>query len=143
MLPEVLWHVTLAEIVAAVALFVVGYTTHEAMHIGALEIFGEPYTVEFMPDGWRGALWGGTGIAVRMESVPPRWRVVAVLLAPIIAALPPLAGYAVALSYPVLDVGTALVLGAWFIGAIPGLHDWGLALSYHPEKSVPTEVIQE
>lgn len=139
-LPALSWDVTFFEVVAAVAMFAFGYLTHELMHIGALEALREPYEVEVGPDGLRAALLGGTGVNVQMQSMPARWRVAVVMFAPAIMAVPPLMGYAIALSYPVLDVGTAMVLGLWFIAAIPGLHDWVTVLSYRPNESVAAEV---
>lgn len=139
-LPALSWHITAVEVFAGVLMFAVGYITHELMHIGALKALNEPYEVAVMPDGIRGAIIGGTGVNVQMQSMPARWRVAVVMLAPMVMAMPPLVGYALALTYPVLDIGTVLVLALWFIAAIPGLHDWMTVLSYRPNDAVPTEV---
>lgn len=139
-LPAVSWQVTPVELLAAVVMFGVGYLTHELLHIGALVALREPYEVSIAPDGWRGALIGGTGVEVQMQSMPARWRVAVVMLAPIVGAMPPLVAYAMALSYPVVDVGTVLVLALWFIAAMPGLHDWLTVLQYRPNEAVRTEV---
>lgn len=138
--PALSWDITAVEVFAAGVMFAFGYVTHELMHIGALKALGEPYEVEIMPDGLRGALIGGTGVNVQMQSMPARWRVAVVMLAPAVMAVPPLLGYAMALMYPVLDMGTVLVLALWFIAAIPGLHDWMTVLSYKPSDAVATEV---
>lgn len=139
-LPALSWDITAVEVFAGVLMFGVGYATHELMHIGALKALGEPYEVEIMPDGIRGALIGGTGVNVQMLSMPARWRVAVVMLAPMVMAMPPLVAYAWALMFPVLDMGTVLVLALWFIAAIPGLHDWMTVLSYKPSEAVPAEV---
>lgn len=138
-LPAIAWDVSALELVAAVVMFGVGYATHEAMHIGALEAMRIPYSVEILPDGLKGALIG-TGVQIDFELLPSRWRVAVVMLAPIIAAVPPLVAYAVALMYPVLDIGVVLVLFAWFAAAIPGLHDIVTVATYDPAKAVPAEV---
>lgn len=139
-LPALSWDISAVEVFAGVLMFAVGYITHELMHIGALEGLNEPYEVWILPDGIRGALIGGTGVNVQMQSMPARWRVAVVMLAPMVMAMPPLVAYAWALMYPVLDMGTVFVLALWFIAAIPGLHDWLTVLSYRPNDGVPTEV---
>lgn len=139
-LPALSWTITPVEVFAGLLMFGVGYASHELMHIGALKALNEPYEVEIMPDGIRGALIGGTGVNVQMQSMPARWRVAVVMLAPMVMAMPPLVAYAWALMFPVLDMGTVLVLALWFIAAIPGLHDWITVLSYQPNEAVPTEV---
>lgn len=138
--PALSWHLSAVELGAAVAMFVVGYVTHEAMHIGALEALREPYSVDLLPDGLVGFLTTADGVTIHFERVPPRWRVAVVMLAPLVAAVPPLVAYAMALAYPVLDVGVALVLALWFIAAIPGLHDIVTVATYDPSERVPTEV---
>lgn len=137
--PTVIWDVSLTELVAACIMFLVGTLTHEAMHIGVLEALREPYSVDVLPGGLRGGVFG-TLVDIQMESMPTRWRIGAVMLAPLVMAMPPLVAYAIALSYPVVDAGTALVLGAWFIAAIPSLHDIVTVAVYRPTKGVPTEV---
>lgn len=139
-LPALSWDITAVEVFAGLLMFGVGYVSHELMHIGALKALGEPYEVEVFPDGWRGALIGGTGVNVQMQSMPSRWRVAVVMLAPAVMAMPPLVAYAWALMFPVLDMGTVLVLALWFIAAIPGLHDWMTVLTYKPSEAVATEV---
>lgn len=137
--PTVAWDISLFELVAAGVMFVVGTALHEAMHIGVLEALREPYSVDVLPDGFRGAVFG-TLVDIQMESMPARWRVAAVMLAPLVMAMPPLVAYAIALSYPVVDAGTAIVLAAWFIAAIPSLHDIVMVALYRPTEGIPTEV---
>lgn len=137
--PAIAWDVTPVEVLAAAAMFFLGYVTHEAMHIGALVALREPFTVELLPDGWRG-FFVGTGVDVQLQSYPARWRMAVVALAPIVAAAPPFMAWAVALAYPVLDVGVALVLFAWFAAAIPGVHDIVTVATYDPAEAVPAEV---
>lgn len=137
--PTVVWEISAVDAVAAAVMFFVGTLTHEAMHIGALEALREPYSVDVLPGGLRGALFG-TLVDIQMESMPRRWRVAVVMLAPMVMAMPPLIAYAVALSFPVLHAGTVLVLALWFIAAIPSLHDIVMVASYQPTKGVPVEV---
>jgi len=139
--PALSWDISAVEVAVAVAMFAIGYVTHELMHLGALVALREPYTVDIMPGGVRG-LFLGTGVDIQLESMPARWRVAVVMLAPLVAAIPPLVAYAVALTFPVLDVGVALVLGLWFIAAIPGLHDVLMVATYDPAERVPAEVAE-
>lgn len=138
-LPTIVWQVSLLEVFVAVIMFAVGYATHEAMHIGALEALHIPYSVDVLPDGLRG-LFVGTGVEVSMEVMPSRWRVAVVMLAPIVAAVPPLVTWALLFMYPVVKAGVALVVGLWFAAAIPGLHDIVTVATYNPSEAVPAEV---
>lgn len=137
--PAVAWDVSAFELAAAAVMFVVGTILHEAMHIGALEALREPYSVNVLPNGIRGGLFG-TMVDIQLESMPARWRVATVMLAPLVMAMPPLAAYAIALTYPVVDAGTVLVLALWFIAAIPSLHDIVTVAYYRPTRGMPAEV---
>lgn len=138
--PTVAWDVSALEVAAAVAMFGVGLVTHEAMHLGALEALHLPYSATLMPDGLRGLFFSGGLVRIDLLSMPARWRVAVAMLAPAVMAMPPLVAYAVALSYPVLDAGVALVIVAWFIAAIPSPHDVLTVATYDPAARVPTEV---
>jgi hypothetical protein len=137
--PVVMWEFTAAHAAAALGMFVVGLLSHELMHIGACVALGIPRTVDVLPGGLRGALFG-TLVDVRLDAMPERWQVAVVMLAPAVMAVPPLAGYAIALSAPAVRLGVLAVFGLWFIAAIPGLWDIVTVATYRPDESVPTEV---
>lgn len=137
--PVLLWDVTPVHAAAAVAMFAVGLVTHELMHVGACVALGIPRTVDVLPGGLRGALFG-TLVDVRLDAMPSRWRVAVVMLSPAVMAVPPLAGYALVLSAPAVKVGVLAVFGFWFMASIPGLWDIVTVATYRPDESVPTEV---
>lgn len=142
--PAIGGSITFLHVWAAVALFAIGYVIHEVMHVIPLYVLGTPYDVRVPPledDNpiIRTALFDGL-IHIDMQGTPPRPHVVASALAPMVFAMAPLVGITIALTYPVLDIGTMLVLGAWFAVAIPSPQDWWLVFTYQPDSAVTAEV---
>lgn len=142
--PSITASISLIEVGAAAVMFVVGLVTHELMHIGVAKLFGEAHRIRVLPREsgtpiWR-AIAAGTFVEVELTGTPARSHAIAVALAPTVMALAPLTGIALALSYPIVDLGTMLVLGVWFAVSIPSPQDWRMALSYRPESGIPTEV---
>lgn len=138
--PAIGGDITLLEGVAAVAIFVTGYVVHETLHVIPLWAWGHSYSVEILPtdDGQSKltALFMGTVVEITTVDSPPRSHVIVSALAPGVMALFPLAGLVVAFSYPVVDIGTLLVLGAWFAVAIPSARDWLTVFQYGHERTV-------
>lgn len=134
--------ITVVEGLFAIALFVTGYIIHETMHVIPLEIWGHEYEVEILPreDGqsWLKSLFVGTVVQITVEKTIPRRHVVISSLAPGLVSIIPLMGLAWAFRYPVVDVGTLVVLGLWFMVSIPSLRDWATVLTYEQTKTVET-----
>lgn len=139
-LPSLVWAFGPVHVLAIALVFLVGLASHELMHIGALKALGEPYDAEIAPDGWLSAVYRGSLVEVEMQRMAPKWRVAVVMLAPLFAAVPPLASWSIALTYPMMEVGTVLAVAVWFAVALPSPHDIATVALYDPENSVPTEV---
>jgi len=139
-IPEISWTVGVGHSIGVVAAFAIGLATHEGMHVAVLEALREPYEATLAPNGWKAALTRGTLVDVQMKRLAPRWRVALVMLSPLVAATPALVAWAVAFTYPVVEVGTLAVLGVWFAFALPSPHDIASVAYYDPSGSVPAEV---
>lgn len=137
--------ITALEAGFAVLLFVTGYVIHETMHVIPLELWGHDYSVEVLPtkEGQSKlvALFVGTVVRITTAETVPRRHVIVSSLAPGVVSLIPMAGLVVAFSYPVVDIGTFLILFAWFAVSIPSLRDWLTVFQYEGPKTVQaTEV---
>lgn len=136
--------ITLFEATAATALFAAGYTIHEALHAAALELLEVDYTIEVLPtnDGQSRltALFMGRIVEMELHGQPSRRAVTIVSLAPLIQALVPLTAWAYALTFPVLDVGTALALAVWAAASIPSPGDLAAIVRYQPDAAAAAEV---
>lgn len=145
--PAIGGDISALEAVAAVALFVTGYALHEALHVLPLLAWGHDYRVHILPTDEGGsklrALLVGPLVRIDMHDRPPRRHVVVSALAPLAIAVFPMAGMALALSRPVVDSGTLIVLVAWFSVSIPSLADWLTVLRYRPDTVDSPEVVAD
>lgn len=135
-MPTFVGTVTLADIAIAAFVIVVAYAIHELLHATTMKAFGIPFTAKIFPDedsGYLRQLLFGTVVELEMDSVPPRWHVVVVSLAPLVQAAAPLVFWTYALTFPAIDIGAALILVCWFAVAFPSPADWTTAFRYAPE----------
>lgn len=142
-LPSIGGDVSLLEAGAAVAIFATGYVIHEVLHIIPLHVFGHDYTVEILPtpngESKIAQLFFGTVVEITMLDNPPKSHVTMSALAPGVMTTLPLAALALAFAHPVLDIGTLLVIAAWFSVSIPSARDWVTVFQYEPGEAA-TEV---
>lgn len=136
--------ISLFEATAAAALFTAGYAIHETLHAAALELLGVDYSVDILPreegQSWLTALFVGRIVEMELHDQPSRRVVAIVALAPLIQAIVPLTAWAYALTFPVLDIGTGLVLGLWAAASLPSPADIAAIVRYQPDASAGTEV---
>lgn len=138
--PTIGGDVSIVEALFGVLLFVTGYVVHEVMHLIPLQLWGHDYDVAILPtkegQSKLSALFVGTVVRITTEENIPRWHVVVSALAPGVVALVPLGILAIAFTYPVVDIGTLLVLGLWFAVSIPSLRDWLTVFEYSGNRTV-------
>lgn len=137
-IPAIGGDVSLLEVVTAIALFATGYVLHEAMHVLPLKLWGHDYRVSILPTPEGGsrlvALFVGRVVKIDMLDRPPRSHVIVSALMPGVLAIFPLTALTLALAYPVVDIGTGLIILAWFSVSIPSAADWLTAIRYHPDR---------
>jgi len=145
-IPTFAGDISLLEAGMTAGIFIAGYAIHELLHILPLHLAGDDYTVEILPDAygadslWLRELFVGTVVGVSMVSRIPSWRVILSALAPAVMLPFPLTGIAIALAYPTVDIGTALVLFSWFAVSLPSLADWQVVIQELAADGSTTEV---
>lgn len=144
-IPSLGGDISLLEGVTAVAIFVTGYVIHEVLHVIPLKLLGHEYTIEILPtkegESKLYALFFGTVVGIAILDNPPRSHVACSALAPSIMAVFPVTGLFFVFLYPVVDIGTALVLLAWFSVSIPSARDWVTVMQYRQAETNQNEVV--